>query len=280
MGLHFVPRFYLSGFATTDAIWAYDKKAERAFPTRVKSIANETSMYSDEVESYLANDIEHPALPAITRIRARQPLSENQRAALAKYIIALWKRVPKARTRVLNSIPQVADEVEQELNAGIQRLVDQDPSLTERAAARRLEIAAAIEREKAAPDPKIWQQSLQSPTDHKVVDALLSMNWLFLSSSEQFLTSDNPVFFFEHEGIGKPTSELSVPLSSSVALWATRAPCRNMQYYPIARPALREVNRRTVYNAVRFAYARTNEPWILPFTLKKDKRLTRLSLAR
>jgi hypothetical protein len=237
-------------------------------------------MYSEEVESYLANDVEHPALPAIAKVRDRQPLSDGQRTVLAKYIIALWKRVPKARTRVLNLIPRVADEVAQELNAGMQKLVEQDPSLAERAATRRMEIAAAIEREKANPDPTIWERSLRSPTDAHVVGALLSMNWLFLYTGDQFLTSDNPVFLFEHEGIGKPTSELSFPLSSSVALWATRAPCRNMQYHPVSPSALREINRRTVYNAVRFVYARTNEPWILPFTLKREKRLTRLSLTR
>ena len=50
MGHHYVPRFYLRGFAHDERIWAYDKESGRHFPTQVKSIANETGMYSDDLE--------------------------------------------------------------------------------------------------------------------------------------------------------------------------------------------------------------------------------------
>ena len=103
------------------------------------------------------------------------------------------------------------------------------------------------------------------------------MNWLFLrSQADQFLTGDNPVFFFEHEGIGKPTSELTFPLSSNLALWATRLPRPSMQYLAASPAGVREINRRTAHNSVRFVYSKANEPWVLPFVLKKQWRLTRL----
>ena len=57
-------------------------------------------MYSDELESHLATQVEDPAKPAISKLRARERLSTEESLALAKYIVVLWKRVPKARERV------------------------------------------------------------------------------------------------------------------------------------------------------------------------------------
>jgi hypothetical protein len=277
MGHHYVPRFYLRGFAVDEAIWAYDKQTERSFPTQVKSIANETSIYSDELESHLATQVEDPAKPAIAKLRERQQLAPDERLALAKYMVVLWKRVPKARERVVARLPSVADEVRTDLHSQLDQLAERNPDLISKVDKWRGEIDAVIAKQRQKPSPEIWYHSIKSQSSPRVVDALLSMNWIFLrSEAHQFLTSDNPVFFFEHEGIGKPTSELTWPISSSVALWATRLPRPSMQFLSASRSGIREINRRTVRNSVRFIYARHDEPWILPFVSRKQWRLTRL----
>lgn len=277
MGHHYVPRFYLRGFANEEAIWAYDKQARKSFPTQVKSIANETGMYSDDLETHLANQVEDPAKPAITKLRAHQQLTPAERLALAKYIFVLWKRVPAARARVAARLPKVATDVQADMHARLQQLALNNPDLLPRIDKWRTDVDAAIAKQRRDPDPEIWYRSIQSWSGPKVVDALLSMNWVFLyGSSQQFLTSDNPVFFFEHEGINKPTSELTWPLSSTLALWATRLPRPSMHYMSASPNGVKEINRRTVLNSARFVYAKTDEHWVLPFILKKQWRLTRL----
>ncbi len=277
MGHHYVPRFYLRGFAIDEAIWAYDKHINRSFSTQVKSIANETGMYSDELEDHLATQVEDPAKPAILKLRAKERLTPEERLALAKYIVVLWKRVPKARERVIARLPQVADEVHDNLRSQLDQLAEQSPDLVDKVDQWRIRIAEVIAKQRQNPSPEIWYHSIRSQSNPKVVDALLSMNWVFLHSERhQFLTGDNPVFFFEHEGIGKPTSELTLPLSSSIALWATRLPRPSMRFLSASPSGVKEINRRTVQNSIRFVYARDDEAWILPFTTKQQWRLTRL----
>lgn len=276
MGHHYVPQYYLRGFAVGDSIWAYDKTLKRSFPSQVKSIANENSMYSEELESYLATHVEDPAKEAISKLRTEGRISTKERHALAQYIVVMWKRVPRARSRAFERLPEVTRELEEELGAQIDQLVAEDPSLADKAEARRSEISAILERQRKNPAPEIWYRSLDAEGGSKVVDALLSMNWIFLHSRQQFLTCDNPVFFFEHEGISKPTSELTFPISSSVALWASRLPRPNMHHVAVSPTGLREINRRTVHNSTRFVYAQENETWILPFVLKRHWQITRL----
>jgi hypothetical protein len=277
MGHHYVPRFYLRGFESEGAIWTFDKKSGNVFPSQAKSIANETGMYSDELESYLAREIEGPAIPALSKIRAREYLSDSDRVALARYIVTLWKRVPKARQRAIELMPEVATKVQQSMTSDLESLVKQDPSKRFQVEELKQHVAEIIARHKATPPPAVWHHSIRSESGPRIVEATLSMNWTFLvSETNQFLSGDNPVFFFEHEGIGKPTSEISIPFSSTVALWASRGPAPNGQYLKALPSAVKEINRRTAHNSVRFVYASRNEAWIKPFLDRDSWRLTRL----
>lgn len=277
MGHHYVPQFYLRGFETDGTIWAYDKLHSRSFPTQVKSIANETGMYSDDLEAYLANEIEDPAKPAIQKIRSHRPLSPEDRLTLAKYIVILWKRTPKGRDRIGQYMPEVSAELRDDLHKELATLEAEHPDLASRIAQFRAQAEEVIARQERNPSPEIWHKSIESWSSPKVVDVLLSMNWTFLhSANAQFLTSDNPVFFFEHEGIGKQNSELSLPLSSSLALWASRRPSPSGRFLSALPAGVREINRRTAFNSRRFLYAARDEPWILPFATKKQWQLTRL----
>ncbi len=277
MGHHYVPKFYLRGFESEGTIWTFDKKSGNAFPSQAKSIANETDLYSDELESYLANTIEEPAKPVLLKIRAREPLTESDRVALARYIVALWKRVPKARQRAIDRMPEVATEVQENLNSELESLAELDPNKRAQVEELKQRVAEIIARHISAPPPSAWHHSIQSESGPRILEATLSMNWSFLiSEKNQFLSGDNPVFFFEHEGIGKPTSEITLPFSSTVALWASRGAAPNGRYLSAQPSAVKEINRRTAYNSVRFVYASRNEAWIKPFLDRGDWRLTRL----
>ena len=142
---------------------------------------------------------------------------------------------------------------------------------------RRVEVDRILDRIERERPPSIWHESLMKQSSADVIGSMMTMQWRFLySKSAEFLTSDNPVFFFEHEGIGQASSELTVPLSSSVALWATRRQSPPTVFVQVRPAVVREVNRRMAHNASRYLYSKTDRPWILPFFSKGKYALTRL----
>lgn len=277
MGHHYVPQFYLRGFTQEDRLWVHDRETRRSFLSQPKAIANENDLYTEELEQHLANELEDPAKAAIEALRSRRELTGSDREALARYVIALWKRVPQGRARVVARVPEVAASLRKEYAEALEAAAAADPALRDRATSRLAELHAALDKFTREPPPEVWHHNLTRDSSPIVVESLLSMCWRFLCTDrDQLLTCDNPVFFFEHEGIGKASSELTLPLSDSVALWANRRPLQGPPFL-VARPvAVRELNRRTAINATRFVYSRRNESWILPFVCKGSYALNRI----
>lgn len=277
MGHHYVPQFYLRGFAPDGRIWAHDRERQLSFQSSVKGVANENGMYSEEIESFLAQEIEGPTISALTKIRGREKISDDERTALARYIVLLSKRVPDGRERAMQIVPEVADQILQEITDELDAAAAANPEFADRATRLKARVAKAVAEQKNNPSPALWYSSFSSVSGVRLVEALLSMNWVFMSNTQlQFLTSDNPVFFFRSEGIGGPKAELSVPLSASIALWATRSSVPPGEFLTVTRSAVREVNRRTAHNSTRLVYSAANEPWVLPFVNKGNWQLTRL----
>jgi Protein of unknown function (DUF4238) len=277
MGQHYIPQFYLRGFTEGNTIWVHDKLVSRSFASQPKTVANENKIYPDDVEARLANAIEAPANSVIQKVRGREALTEDDRLALARYVVMLWKRVPEGRSRAATLLPEVAASLRQEIHEGLSAVAREMPDLAAITEARKAEVDLVIDKYSRELPPNIWQTSLTADTSWDAVKSLLSMNWRFLWSDRlQFLTCDNPVFFFSHEGIGNLTSELTIPLSSSVVLWANRRrlPAASVVAAPPA--VVREINRRMAYNSTRFVYAQRAEAWILPFVCKGDYALNRL----
>lgn len=269
MGHHYLPQHYLRGFAADKAIWAHDLRESRSYRSQVKSVANETAMYTEDLEAHLANAIEGPAQKAIDDIRELKSPAGLEREALAHYIVAMWKRVPAARARVAATIPQVADTIHAEIQQGLDQVAKDEPDLADIAASRKRDVANLIESYKQNPPDYFWHQSVGSAATPRMVQGLLDMQWTVLhSEGEPFISSDNPVFFFESEGIGSPQSELSIPFGSSVALWATRGRPARPSVLHADRSVVLEINRRSACNARRFLYTMRESPWAVSFGRK------------
>lgn len=276
MGNHYLPQHYLLGFADGKKLWGHDLAGGRSFPTQVKSVANETEMYTSEIESHLANIIEGPAQEVIDRIRNRITLSGKDRELFANYVIAMWKRVPTGRNRVAGHIPQLAETIRVQVINGLEALARAEPDLAEAANKRKEEVNQIISSYKENPPDYFWHHTLKSGATPKTIQGLLSMDWCFLvTTGEHFLTCDNPVFFFESEGIGANQAELSMPLSSEICFWARRGNSNRPQYFSTERSTVLELNRRSAHNTGRFLYTRKESPWVLEFA-KKKHRLHRL----
>lgn len=223
MGDHYVPKHYLLGFAVGKSVWVYDKQTRSHYRTQAKSTANETGMYSPELESFLANDIEQPAQTVLEKIRQQKDVSSEDKVALSRYIGFMWQRVPKGRLRALTHVlPQAADELKEEMLAELDRAAAAHPDLAHLAPERRALILEIIAKQKETASPELWQKAMLENRSPRVAAAIAGMSWKFVvSERDQFLTSDNPLFFFEHEGIGRPQSELSFPISAAVCLVAS-----------------------------------------------------------
>ncbi|MGY0613446.1 DUF4238 domain-containing protein [Luteimonas sp. A501] len=277
MGHHYLPQHYLLGFAVGKKLWGHDLTAGRSFPTQVKSVANETEMYTEQLESHLANVVEGPAQDVIDRIRNRIPLRSGDRELFANYVIAMWKRVPAGRNRVAGHIPQLAETIRVQVIQKLDALANAEPDLAEKAEKRKEEVNQIISSYKKNPPDYFWHHTLKSGATPRTIQGLLSMDWCFLvTTGEHFMTCDNPVFFFESEGIGADQAELSMPLGSEICFWASRANSNRPHYFSTERSTVLELNRRSAHNTMRFLYTREESPWALDFA-KKAHRLHRLS---
>jgi Protein of unknown function (DUF4238) len=85
----------------------------------------------------------------------------------------------------------------------------------------------------------------------KLVSAISQMNWQFLIAPDdsKFLTSDNPVFFFEGIGLNKPQSEITFPISSTVALAAFGRAGFREGFVTTTTQVVAEINRRTAQSS-------------------------------
>jgi hypothetical protein len=277
MGNHYIPQKYLLRFADDKGcVWGHDKVKQNSFHSGVRGIAHEINMYSDEVETALNVKVEMPSHGVFDKILARQNLSDADRKVLAKYMVVMRQRVPTGRQRSLNLLPSVADAVQSQIAAEFNDLRKVDPSNPTLDDSIRW-VNEYIEKVKESPPVRLWYDSIDLTEQGPVEAALLSMNWVFLHSEGlQYLTSDNPVFFTESEGLLSPTAEFTFPISDSIALWGTRQNQRNDSHITTLTAAVKQINRRTAARADRFVFSRQNEDWIMPFITKGEWELTRL----
>ncbi len=281
MGDHYVPRYYLKGFSQNEGstIYAYDKAEQRCFRTQIKSIANETGFYSPEVENYLANTIEGPANGVLKKIRERAEISPEDKQTLSAYMTCMMKRVPKGKDKLKELAPSVAKTVRQEFGSLLGAITAAQPEKNELIQKRRVETEKIIDRYANDPPKEIWLTNIPPEKTPRVFAALCSMTWRFLTFDKYpaFLTSDNPVFFFESMGIGNPESEVVFPISSHISLWATWRRDLEEGYFQTRSQVVKELNRRTCSTASRFVYHPHMEDWVLPLLVKDRWQLNRLS---
>ena len=277
MGHHYLPQYYLKGFCPDEkSIWVFDKKKKDPYQTHIKKTANETKLYSEELEFHLSRNIEAPANKVIYKIKNKQVLTNNEKLTLAEYIYTLLKRVPAGKANVAALIPKMSTELNQELSEEIDKLIAEDPKLTDVGLKRKVEIDAILTKQRNNPSNEIWHKIIEAKS-LEYVGLLASMKWQFLvQNNSSFLTCDNPIFYFKGMGIYKKTAELSFPISSNIMLWATWRSDIPECYQKASVGVIKEFNRRTAHNCNRFVYSQKNEEWILPFISKSNFKLNRI----
>jgi len=280
MGDHYVPRYYLSGFSKNGGktIWVYDKKDRRKFSTQVKSIANETGFYSPEVEQYLANRVEGPANNVLKKIRERAKITTPDKEILSAYMTCMMKRVPQGKERLKVLAPSVAETVGADVDKRLNAAASEQPERLEFIEKRRSEIRDIIDRFSREPPKEIWLTNIPPEKSPHILAALSHMTWRFFTFDKYpaFLTSDNPVFYFTSMGIGNPESEVTFPVSSHIALWATWRFDLEEGYFETSVQVVKELSRRTASFTTRHAFHSVDAEWLLPILNKGRWQLNRI----
>lgn len=289
MGDHYLARGYLSGFADPrylNSVWVHSRHGTPPYRANVTKVAQENQLYSPEVEFALQQKIEDPFYAALEVVRAFTPLSNTERVAITDFIISTMRRTPVQRDALSKQIADEGDEYLEDFKRRINLAADQDPGLRPKVELLNKQLQDRSAKSILHPH-QIWQK-LIPPSNYPLMrGAILEMNWCFVVSSDRsFLTADSPFFFFREAGLGHPQVEISMPLTSRIAILARRGGFYSEGYYRAPESVIKHINRRTVVRSSKYVFAHSNAKWItklatnrtfqLPLILDKTGVLTRL----
>ena len=282
MGDHYIPKFYLKGFSDTtrtDFIWVF-RNGYQPFITAIRKIAQEDDFYSREIEQLLANEVEEPANRVIQKIREQQSITQEDKLTLAKYMMVIWKRVPENKVRLKEKAPEIMNPVFERVGrelADLRKLHPEKSDIIEKRC-RELQEIRNNKVEELIYDT--WLQNIPPDKTPQSIDVLSQMTWRFMIADKEqyFITSDNPLFFFRWMGIGKEKSEVTFPITKSIALWATWRIDISEGFFPARSQMVKEVNRRTASISTQFLYSPYPADWIrlLANKPKSEIRLNRI----
>ncbi len=276
MGQHYVPQYYLNGFTNlSSTIYQYEKETSTILPTSTKSVANENHRWSEETESYPANQIEAPANQVIDKIRNHAPITQNEKEILSAYMVVLWRRVPRGLDRTKSYAPKFLDD----LNNRILKLMEANPSKIDILQDRQQEIKSLRLKFENEFPRELWSEYLKPDVTPQTLATIPKMTWNFLTSqtTQLFLTNDNPVFFFENLGVGRPESEITFPISSTITLWATWRKDLKENFIKANESAVKEINRRIASNTTKYVFYSLSAPSVVNLINKKNFRLNRIT---
>lgn len=266
IGNHYVPQKYLQGFASPsklNSIWRYEKGRHKPVFAAIKKFAQEKGFYSDETETYLSTQIEGPANPVIDKIRRREMISPEEKAILANYMATMLKRVPRSQQRFKVSARQLIPSVFGVFEAALARRDAENPS--DPNLPRWKEELTRLRRNYESSVPReIWYKIMRPSRTPLMLFALNAMKWRFLEcdGDHNFLTCDNPVFYFTNIGMQPPYGEVSFPISLNITLWANWREERRQGFIPANKHVVHEINCRTVMNATRYVFYKSDEQWV------------------
>lgn len=284
MGHHYVPQEYLRGFAAASspkALWQYDKdvKSFSSKPASIKKIAQRRQFYDDATEADLNQLVEIPGNQVLRKLRGGDLLlSDQEKLNLSVYIATMMKRVPHSRVRGEAIAPKALAKVADRLRARIRDEVATGLVSPERAALA-LDETDRVETMFSEDVPAEVRKQIESPwPTERIVDAVYGMHWRFAQETDGqfFITTDNPAFFFSGRGLGRSNSELTFPVSRTLAIFGSWSPTRRKNLVIRSSQFVKEANRRLISDATRFVYSQFNRDWIAKVSSKKAPYLSEI----
>lgn len=286
---HFVPQGYLAGFTdkgTRDGqLTVFDCKSRRIFQTKPKKVAVQRDFNRFDLEGHppdmveqALGDFEGKAISVIHKIRTNEPLPADDELSYVMNLMALlFVRKPRLRESMNKAIKHSREIIMDRLgaNEGIynhhfkeakkNEFIPKDAELSfERFVAERNNYTIGI----STTESLFYELSVFDT----VLKTFGCRHWSIMTADKEapdFITCDHPVTIASKDenghgfgGCGTPNTEMSFPLGPRHLLIG------DMEK-PLPRQAIAssknvaEINNRTINNAERHVYGRTQHIYIL-----------------
>lgn len=282
---HFVPAFYLKGFAESvddRLVWVYSKDSNKIFCNKPENIALEKHYHTFErpdgtkdtnsIEDYLCHVWEGPTAKIIESIKAGNLPAGDDRRFFASFLGLSFTRSPNHRanveriiTHLTKTVGQISAENPEHFAQTLRKFEhDTGEKLTDDPVDLRSFILEGEYNSSMRPE-----RYLKMFVGHGIRIGLVieKMHWIFVRSTDRFrfLTSDNPFFFYDpsvnnqsfYKGSGllKEKVEVSFPISQDLTLVAVWSEKMTEGYLQANHELVKVINRRSVLAADRFIYA-------------------------
>ena len=267
MGYHFIPQRYLRGFeAKRDPgmIWMFDKKTTTHKLAPISKVAQSPEFYTDEQEDELTRNVEVPGNAVIDKIRQGHAISDDDRMHLTYYVATMIFRVPASRKKATKLVVPALSEITTQVRSALEHK-HKNGEITFEVFQRKMREVDQYESNARIDPPQPIKDIMNSPWPFESALVIIrNMAWRIYQSTGPsfFLTSDNPAFFFEGIGLGKPESELTFPLCGDIVLHGSHQPFNEPKAIPTLQKVVKEFNRRIAFGADRFIFYHEKAPWI------------------
>lgn len=225
---HTVPRLYLKGFRIPHEpafIWEYHRgtpftpgrRADRHNPVRraLKAASVKIGYYGQYEDDLAEREerVKHLLERARTGSTQGALLTSDEKALFTDYIGLMIKRTTAGEERTKALWPAVFSQQRPFLEQ-LRRTAADHGRFTDALAITRL----IDQYDNGMPDD-LRQRTVTIPYN-KLRQRIIDLPWTFLTTTGSFITSDNPVRWPEHEGLGHEYAFLTIPISTSTALFA------------------------------------------------------------
>lgn len=243
----------------------YDKKHDKWSNPAISRAAQQTNFYGAEIEKQLNDTVERPANRVFDKLRLGKKISDEERWQAAVYLATMHARVPARRRKAQQMVPAAVEKILGEIAAQLDASAasESDPGLIARRREEFKRVSVAVRRDPMK-GPIVDHIRKPWPTE-RVVKTINAMTWRIGITNTQnaFVTSDNPLHFFEALGLGQPKSELTFPFAKNAALYGSwRGEVASMLFFNATKPLVKECNRRIIHAADRFIFSREPASWI------------------
>lgn len=278
---HFRPVLHLRGFAVDDRVWVYDRQGEcEPVQRNVRKIGGERFLYApddnrrdDQIEVWLAQEIDDPAAAALRKLATGTPISGKERSRTAAYLGVQDMRTPKVRDFLIPLFQRGISEEWSRMTADRKQLRDDIRRATGTDYTDE-ELAFHIQTHSVEVNKGVWLDFLLRNVN-VAGKRIYRMSWRMVKAPDNytFLTNDVGIVkfagSFEHPvpfvlGFAAARSHWLVPLSRSWALALEPSGKPANEELVEARPAwIKAINRQLVTDADRFVYSARFHPFVL-----------------
>lgn len=267
---HYLPKFYLAAFtsaADSDLIWVFDQEKAQLRPSAPKNEACVRDFYKIDrtnvedpyiVEKLLASQESDSASAIRALIGAKRFTSASHKSHILMFVATLVARSPAMRVKL-----------EAHFTEQVMQWAYGSHPLKDGGTAENAEFLESLSREveQRTLVDRTWMIKSFLESIVPIYRLLRSKDWTIVTPAEggQFITSDHPVSLHwskeyvdgggntkKTPGIGQPHSEITVPLSKSLALLGQDK--KDYDVMAVGNNLVAALNYRTMKQAGRFLY--------------------------